>query len=151
LPRGQLQSGRRLEFRFRGRTVADAVSSAQTLVSAFSPGSIAPVWIGLQGPRQTLTLIMGREPGRSPHYWIGPDLPAGQDFDVHLAINPDMGPGGVLYRPWGGDRWTSLAAASPTGLETLQWPALWSVGHGQHGGGDRPFARSELTVAAAIS
>jgi hypothetical protein len=138
-------------LRFRGRTAVDTVSAAQTLVSAFSPGSIAPVWIGLQGPRQTLTLIMGREPGRSPHYWIGPDLPASQDFDVHLAINPDLGPGGVLYRPWGEGRWTSLAAASATGLETLQWPARWSVGHGQHGGGDRPFAGPELTVTVATS
>jgi hypothetical protein len=60
---GRLGTGRRIEFRVRGRTAVDTVSSAQTLVSAFSPGSIAPVWIGFQGPRQTLTLIMGREPG----------------------------------------------------------------------------------------
>jgi hypothetical protein len=132
------------------RTAADAVSSAQALISAFSPGSIAPVWIGLQGPRQTLTLIMGREPGRSPHYWIGPDFPAGQDFDVHLAINPNMGPGGVLHQSWGEGRWTSFAAASATGLETLHWPGRWSVGHGQHGGGDRPFAEPDLTISVAI-
>ncbi|WP_027315579.1 metallophosphoesterase family protein [Microvirga flocculans] len=146
---GQLGPGRRIEFRFRGRTAADA-SSAQTMVTAFSPGSIAPVWIGLQGPRQILTLIMGREPGRSPHYWIGPSIPAGEEFDIHLVINPDMGPGGVLYRPWGEGRWTSLAAASPTGLESLHWPDRWSVGHGQHGGGDRPFAGPDLSVAVAI-
>ncbi|RDI51475.1 metallophosphoesterase family protein [Microvirga subterranea] len=147
---GRLQSGSRVEFRFRGRTAADAVSSAQTLLSAYSPGSIAPVWIGLQGPRQTLTLILGREPSRSPHYWIGPSFPGGENFDLHLAINPDMGPGGVLFRPWGERRWTSFAAASATGLETLQWPARWSVGHGQHGGADRPFAGSDLTVSVSI-
>ncbi|MBA1158999.1 metallophosphoesterase family protein [Microvirga mediterraneensis] len=147
---GQLSPGRRIELRFRGRTAADTVSSAQTLLSAFSRGSIAPVWIGLQGPRQTLTLIMGREPGRSPHYWIGPSVPAGQDFDIHLAINPDMGPGGVLYRPWDEERWTSLSAASPTGLETLLWPDRWSAGHGQHGGEDRPFAGPELMVSVLI-
>jgi len=147
---GRLGQGRRIEFRFRGRTAADTVSSAQTLLSAFSPGRIAPVWIGLQGPRQTLTLIMGREPGRSPHYWIGPDFPAGENFDLHLAINPDMGPGGLLYRPWGEERWTSFAAASATGLETLHWPDRWSVGHGQNGRGDRPFAGPDLSVVVAI-
>jgi hypothetical protein len=93
---------------------------------------------------------MGREPGRSPHYWIGPSVPAGQDFDIHLAINPDMGPGGVLYRPWDEERWTSLSAASPTGLETLLWPDRWSAGHGQHGGEDRPFAGPELMVSVLI-
>lgn len=147
---GHLSPGRRIEFRFRGRTAADAVSSAQTLISAFSPGCMAPLWIGLRGPRQTLTLIMGREPGRSPHYWIGPSVPAGEDFDIHLAINSDMGPGGVLYRRWAQDRWTSLPAASATGLETLHWPDRWSVGYGQHGGGDRPFAGPDLTVSVAI-
>ncbi|EIM31143.1 metallophosphoesterase family protein [Microvirga lotononidis] len=147
---GRLQSGRKIELRLRGRTAAETIRSAQTLLSAFSPGSIAPIWIGLQGPRHTLTLIMGREPGRSPHYLIGPSFPAGENFDLHLAINPDIGPGGVLYRPWGEERWTSLAAASATGLETLQWPGRWSVGHGQHGGEDRPFAGPELTVSFAI-
>jgi hypothetical protein len=147
---GRLGPGRRIEFRVRGRTAADAVSSAQTLVSAFTPGSIAPVWIGLRGPRQTLTLIMGREPSRSAHYWIGPDLQAVQDFDVHLAINADMGPGGVPHRPWDGGRWISFAAASATGLETLHWPDRWSVGHGQHGAEDRPFAGPDLTILVAI-
>jgi len=44
-----------------------------------------------------------------------------------------------------------MTAASATGLETLQWPDRWSVGHGQHGGEDRPFAGPELTVSVAIS
>ncbi|RDI57198.1 metallophosphoesterase family protein [Microvirga subterranea] len=147
---GPLGEGCRIEFRFQGRTVAEAAGAAQTLFTAFSRGSLAPLWIGLRGPRQTLTLIFGREPGRSPHYWVGPDLPEGQDFDLHLAIHPDMGPGGVLYRLAEETRWSSFAAASATGLAALHWPGQWSIGHGQHGCGDRRFLGNALKVIFAV-
>lgn len=147
---GRLGDGRRIELRVRGRTATGASGPAQTLFTAFSPGSLAPLWIGLRGPRQTLTLVFGREPGRSPHYWIGPDLAEGQAFDLHLAICPDMGPGGVLHRRDEETWWSSLAAASATGLAELHWPEQWSIGRGQHGDGDRRFLGSDLEVAFAV-
>ena len=60
--------------------------------------SIAPFWLGLRGPKQTLTVIAGRDPGRSLSYWFGPDLPGGESFDTHVLIYPDMGSGDLLYR-----------------------------------------------------
>src|SRR5882757_9115332 len=74
---GHVKSGRRIELRLVGQSAATDVASAQTIFTAFAPGSIAPFWLGLRGPKQTLTAIIGREPGRSPSYWFGPDLPAG--------------------------------------------------------------------------
>ncbi|WP_245350389.1 hypothetical protein [Bradyrhizobium sp. UFLA03-84] len=111
---------------------------------------IAPLWLGLRGPNQTLTLILGREHGRSPHYWVGPDVGDERDFDLDIAFYPDMGPGGVLWRRRGDISWTSFAAISATGLEQLSWPALWSVGCGQHGPDDRRYAGPRLEIAATV-
>ncbi|WP_412535264.1 metallophosphoesterase family protein [Mesorhizobium sp. BAC0120] len=143
---GILQSGRAIELRLKGRAPTTDFASAQTIFSAFTPGSIAALWLGLRGPKQTLTLIVGRDPGRSPSYWLGPDLPPGDDFDIHVAFCPDMGPGGVLYRSHGNARWSSFNSATARGLEQLSWPQQWSIGHGQHGTGDRRFRGASLSI-----
>ncbi|WP_267549775.1 metallophosphoesterase [Rhizobium rhizogenes] len=135
-----------VELRIAGLVAEKAHAPAQTLFSAFDPQIIAPLWLGLRGPRQTLTLILGRKPGRSPHYWFGPNLPPGQPFDIDIALHAGMGPGGMLYRMHGDDRWNSFRGASATGLEEMIWPGQWSVGHGQGGPADRPFMGSSLAV-----
>jgi hypothetical protein len=148
---GSMSNDRIVELRIRGLMPETAHAPAQTLFSAFDPERIAPLWLGLRGPRQTLTLIPGREPGRSPHYWVGPNLAAGQAFDIDIALHAGMGPGGVLYRMHGDNRWTSFDAASATGLDRLVWPAQWSVGHGQGGAADRAFMGRELQVWIAMA
>lgn len=137
-----------IALKLSGRTAME-IAAPQTLLSALAPGKIAPLWLGLRGATQTLTLIVGREQGRSPYYWIGPDLGAGQAFALDLAFCPDMGPGGVLWRRSGDPRWTSCRAISATGLERFAWPAIWSVGCGQDGPDDMRFAGHELGIAAA--
>jgi hypothetical protein len=143
---GCLKSGRVIELRLEGQTATTEAAPAQTIVSAFTPGMIAPVWLGLRGPRQTLTLIVGRDPGRSPSYWFGPDIPAGRGFDIQVAFYPDMGPGGVLFRHADDLRWSSFNSAASRGLERLSWPERWSIGHGQAGTGDRPFRGASLRL-----
>lgn len=147
---GVAAPGTVVALRLSGHTAAET-AAPQTLLCAPVPGMIAPLWLGLRGPTQTLTLILARESGRSPHYWIGPDLGAGRDFALEVAICPDMGPGGVLWRTTGDTRWTSFAGASATGPERLSWPAAWCVGHGQDGPDDTPYAGSQLDLAAIIS
>ena len=139
-----------LAFRFTGRSAPDG-AAAQTLLSAFAPNQLAPLWIGLSGPRQVLTASIGPEPGRSPHTWHGPALPAGQPFDIRLLLHPGMGPGDVLYRLAEDAAWSSLAAASPWGAERLDWPSHCSVGQGQRGPNDRPFRGASLRVSAALA
>ncbi|MEF0939720.1 metallophosphoesterase family protein [Rhizobium sp. BR 362] len=146
---GPMNNDRIIELRIKGLMPETAHAPAQTFFSAFNPGSIAPFWLGVRGPRQTLTLILGRERGRSPHYWFGPDLVSGKPFDVDIALHAGMGPGGMLYRMQGDDGWTSFAGASATGLERLVWPTQWSVGHGQGGAKDRAFMGEGLKVAFA--
>jgi hypothetical protein len=148
---GPTNNDRIVELRIRGLMAETAHAPAQTLFSAFNPDGIAPLWLGLRGPRQTLTLILGRDPGRSPHYWVGPDLVPGQTFDIDIAFHAGMGPGGVLCRMHGDNRWTSFDAASATGLDRLVWPAQWSVGHGQGGAADRAFMGRELQVSIAAA
>ena len=136
---GRLGPGRFAAFRFTGQAAAEGTNHAQTLLSAFSPGILAPLWIGVRGPRQILTAIIGGQPGRSPHYWHGAELQPGARFDLHLLAYGDMGPGGILYRFGDSGRWSSLVAASATGPERLDWPERWSVGHAQGGLTDRRF------------
>lgn len=136
-------------FRFTGRAAAAGTSTIQTFVSAFCPGRRAPFWVGLSGPAQRLMVILEPEPGRSPHYWVGPSVTADAAFDIRLVVHPGMGPGGLLYRLSRDDAWTSLSAASAWGAERLEWPDEWSVGHGQQGPGDRAFLGSDLAVSAA--
>ena len=147
---GRLGPGRFVVFRFEGQAAAKDTSLAQTLLSAFSPGVLAPLWIGLHGPRQTLTAILGGQPGRSPHYWHGPEFEPSARFDLYLLAYADMGPGGILYRFGDHDHWSSLAAASATGPERLDWPDRWSVGHAQGGPTDRRFLGPTLTASVAI-
>jgi hypothetical protein len=146
---GPVQSGHRIELRFAGQCAKTDIASAQTIFTAFAPGSIAPFWLGLRGPKQTLTIIVGRDPGRSPSYWFGPDLPAGDGFDIHVAICPDMGPGGLLYRHHDTAHWSSFNSATARGLERLSWPQHWAIGYGQGGVEDRPFRGAALNFQIA--
>jgi len=82
--------------------------------------------------------------------WSAPKLEPGARFDLYLLAYADMGPGGILYRSGDTDPWSSLVAASATGLERLDWPERWSVGHAQGGPTDRGFLGPALTVSAAI-
>ena len=134
----------------KGRTPSETAAAAQTILCAWSPETMPRLWLGLRGPRQTLTLMIGRQAGRSPHYHIGPDLRADHDFALDVVFHPDMGPGGVLWRRSGESRWTSFAAASSTGLERLDWPARWSIGQGPAGPTDQPYRGAQLAVVAAV-
>ena len=143
------KTDRIVAFRFAGRAVRGGSGPAQTLLSAFRPGVQAPLWIGLRGPEQKLTVILGPEPGRSPHYWIGPSVAPDAPFSLRLVIHPGMGPGGLLCRF--GQRWSSLTAASPWGAERLTWPERWSIGHGSASAGDRAFLGRDLSALMTIA
>ncbi|OLP43706.1 metallophosphoesterase family protein [Rhizobium oryziradicis] len=143
---GNLHREAFVEFRLTGKTAQQIHPVEQTIFSAVEPGRIAPVWLGLRGPRQTMTLIVGQTPGRSPAYWLGPDFPKDQDFDMHIAFCPAMGPGGMLFRNHDDRGWTSMKSATSRGVETLLWPQNWSIGQGEDGPSDRPFKGDTLKI-----
>jgi hypothetical protein len=136
-------------FRIAGHAAGAGASAPQTLLSAFRSGIRAPLWIGLSGPDQRLTVIIGPEPRRSPHYWFGPPLASAKPFDLQLLIHAGMGPGGIICRLAQSEAWSSLMGASAGGAERLEWPERWSAGHGQGGRDDRPFQGGDLRIWVA--
>jgi hypothetical protein len=132
-------------WKFSGCAASTDDGSPQTLLSALSKGSaLAPLWIGLAGPEQRLSMLMSHTAGRSPHLWHGPTLRAGEPFSVQIAIHTGMGPGGLLWRQNDTSPWSSLAGASPWGAERLRWPEKWTVGQSQRGLSDKPFRGTSL-------
>lgn len=123
---------------------------AQTLFAAREPPALPTLWIGLRGAAQLLTAILSPEPGRSPHYWLGPTVTPGQPFEIEMVIHAGMGPGGVLWREAGRDAWSSFVGASAWGAERLPWPSRWWVGQDDEAA-DEPFAGTGLAVAAAVA
>lgn len=138
---------RLVAWKFDGFCPSLGGGEAQTLLCGWTPGpSIAPLWIGLQGPEQRLCLLLSAAPGRSPHFWTGPTLPPDEPFSIQVAVHTGMGPGGLLWR-WDDDApWSSLAGASPWGAERLAWQTRWSIGHDQRGSNGRLFRGRNLSA-----
>ncbi len=135
-------------WQISGQTSDGRDGTPQTLLSAWDEGAaLAPLWIGLHGCEQRLAILLAPQPGRSPHLWLGPPLPADQLFVLQLALHSGMGPGGLLWRWDETQPWSSLRGASAWGMERLPWAARWSVSHAQRGATDRPFRGTALTVA----
>lgn len=136
---------RLMELQFTGTTADD--SRAQTLLCTCRDGELAPIWIGLRGAQQRLTVIVQHATGRSPHYWIGPALGRGTHFDIRLLLHADMGPGGFMCRMPGDTGWTSMSTASSWGLERLKPSMDWLVGRSADGADDRPFRGASLEAS----
>jgi hypothetical protein len=138
-----------IELRFGGQAAVSGESSMQTLLSTRRAGEMTPIWIGMRGEEQRLTVIIHSSPGRSPHYWNGPAIGAGRPFNIHLLLHAGMGPGGIMFKLAADHRWSSMSAASPWGLERLSPSDQWIVGHANGGPTDRPFKGVGLTAFAA--
>ena len=134
-------------LRFTGRASLGTQGASQTLLSMNHAGELPPFWLGMRGVEQRLTAIVQYEAGRSPHYWLGPRIEPGDQFDIELMLHSDMGPGGIMYRAARDVGWTSMSAASAWGLERLRASEQWSIGHASRGGADRPFMGTELTAS----
>jgi hypothetical protein len=147
---GEVTSDRIVAWRFRGQAAGRGAVTAQTLLAAISSDSLAPLWVGLRGPRQRLTVVIAAENGRSPHYWQGPELKPSAPFDVQVMIHTGMGPGGILYRRAPDERWSSFGSVSPWGAERLAWPQSWLLGHGRYGPADQPFLGTGLATTMSV-
>lgn len=131
-----------------GRTALQG-GDAQTLLCGVPEGGVEPFWIGLTGPEQRLTIALAPEPGRSPHYWTGPEFARDVPIELHLAFHSGMGPGGVLWRLNAAMPWTSCAHTSAWGAERIDWSAEWITGHDANG--DRPFRGQALEIRCSIA
>jgi hypothetical protein len=136
-----------IELRFDGQAAAPGTSCSQA-------GEMQPMWIGMRGEAQRLTVIVHNEPGRSPHYWNGPKVEAGRPFDIHLKLHAGMGPGGILFKLAADRPWSSMSAASAWGAQPLGQmeyrPRQWRPGRSaiQRSWAHRFRGRLESTPAA---
>lgn len=137
-------------WRFAGELPTGGPAGRQTLLAMSAAAELETLWIGLSGAEHRLTVMMRPQPGQSPHYWFGPALGADGTFDVQLALHPDMGPGGVLWRNDERSPWHSCKGASAWGAERLDWCDQCIVGRGVGGSEDAVFEGS-LTVRALTS
>ncbi len=128
-----------------GGICPESGGSAQTFVSAGVDDGLPPIWIGLQGPEQRLSVLLSPQAGRSPHLWYGPTLSPGQAFSIQVALHSGLGPGGMLWRYDDEAPWNSLSGASAWGAERLPPITRWQAGiSGSEGG--RPFRGRNLRI-----
>jgi hypothetical protein len=128
---------------------APSPTGSQTILCAWNEDPwLPPLWIGLTGPEQRLSVLLAPQVGRSPHLWTGPALPAGEPFRLQLLLHPGMGPGGLLWRAGTAAPWTSLTCASAWGLGRLPSITNLGVGRGKEKD-DRPWQGAELHVRMA--
>jgi hypothetical protein len=82
------------------------------------------VWVDLLSLRLYVTAVVANV---GPQQWMGPiiDFRKGP-MEIQLALHPDMGPGGVLWRWTNGTPWSSMETTAEYGLEALQWPDAWT-------------------------
>ena len=129
---------------------AASPSGSQTILCAWNDDAwLPPLWLGLIGPEQRLSVLLAPQVGRSPHLWTGPAVPAGAPFHFQLLLHPGMGPGGLLWRPDPSAPWTSLTCASAWGLARLPAITNLSVGCGKGNAVERPWLGLELSVSLA--
>jgi hypothetical protein len=136
-------------LRIRGTFSQSKLSNIdQTLVCGIDSGEgVEPVWIGIDGDSGRLLVRIVPQSGHGWKVWKGPRLTANKRFDVQVAIHPQMGPGGVLFRADEKSPWSTLTSTSSTGVENFNRPRRWAIGHSQSGPDDRPFVSDSLNVS----
>lgn len=134
-------------FEVSGGCSPDPTGTPQTLLCANADSSsLSPIWIGLRGKQNQLFVLIIPEPGRSPRFWLGPKLKAGERFSIQVGLHAGMGPGGLLWR-WGdASPWSSFQGTTAWGIEKISWPTQWLIGRDQRGKDSRPFRGSDLVI-----
>lgn len=131
---------------------APSPAGSQTILCAGNDDAwLPPLWLGLIGPEQRLSVLLAPQEGRSPHMWTGPALPTGAPFHLQMLLHPGMGPGGLLWRSAPDAPWTSLTCASAWGLARVPATEHLSVGCGKGSADDRAWLGAELRVQMAAS
>ena len=115
---GRLEAGSMVAFHFSGHSAPRGTSGVQTLLAAFHPGVLAPLWVGLRGRDQRLTVTIRPHPAPQSAILAGPALRAGEPFDIQILLHADMGPGGIMYRSVSDAAWSSLEFGVRLGRRT---------------------------------
>ena len=135
-------------FRFSG-TVEDP-APRQTLFAAIADSDACPLWVGLVGQKRQLTVVMQPVLGRSPHMWLGPCFAENDTLELDLLVQPQMGPGGFLWRRNQAENWTGLIGRSAWGADRLIWTDTLYVGSSGELDQDTLFAGEVLRAEIGV-
>ena len=82
--------------------------------------------ISLDGYEPRLNVMLYDPADVYPCSWHGPEVNIQQPFELTVAIDPAMGPGGVLARV-GNRPFSSLMSDAPHGYKAQDWPDTWET------------------------
>ena len=112
-----------LEWSFTGGPLSP--QAARVLAAGSSPREAYPrVRISLDGYQPRINVLLYDPADIYPVCWSGPEIDISQRFDFTVAIDPNLGPGGVLARAGGGP-FSSLVTDAPTGYKANGRPDTW--------------------------
>ena len=82
------------------------------------------VRISLDGYQPRLNVTLYDPADVYPSSWHGPQIDIQRPFELTVAIDPELGPGGVLARVGNGP-YSSLSTDVPHGYKADDWPETW--------------------------
>ena len=82
--------------------------------------------VSLDGYQPRLNVTLYDPADVYPCSWHGPEIDIRHPFELTVAIDPAMGPGGVLARVGSGP-YSSLTTDVPFGFKVNAWPEKWDV------------------------
>ena len=98
---------------------------SRVLVAGHSPNESFPrIRISLDGYQPRLNVVLYDPADVYPSSWHGPEIDIQRPFELTVAIDPALGPGGVLARIGNGP-YSSLMTDVPHGYKADDWPETW--------------------------
>ena len=82
--------------------------------------------VSLDGYQPRLNVTLYDPADVYPCSWHGPEIDIRHPFELTVAIDPNLGPGGVLARV-GNEPYSSLTTDVPFGFKVNSWPEKWDV------------------------
>ncbi len=121
-------------FRFYLTTLSSATagtiwvptSASGRILSGWCTRALPHVRISLDGYRPRLNVALYDPADVYPSAWHGPEIDVRRPFELTVAIDPALGPGGVLARVGNGP-YSSLTTDGPYGYKAGDWPAIWET------------------------
>ena len=84
------------------------------------------IHVSLDGYQPRLNVALFDPADIYPNSWHGPEVDIRHPFELTVAIDPAMGPGGVLARV-GNEPFSSLETDVPHGYKANGWPETWTT------------------------
>ncbi len=114
-----------IEWSFKSEPLA--ASPSRVLLRGHSANDAFPrIHVSLDGYQPRLNVALYDPADVYPNSWHGPEVDIGRPFELTVAIDPAMGPGGVLARVGNGP-YSSLETDVPHGYKANGWPETWET------------------------